>query len=51
VLSGQTLAAGKDRRTEVWFCGPQGLANALKAGLQDTCRGRFDFHQEAFEMR
>lgn len=51
VLSAQTIAAGKDRYAEVWFCGPQGLANALKAGLQATCSGKFGFHQEAFEMR
>jgi predicted ferric reductase len=52
VLSAQTITAtGKDRHTEVWFCGPQGLANAIKAGLQASNSGRFDFHQEAFEMR
>jgi predicted ferric reductase len=51
VLSAEKLATGNLKPAEVWFCGPQGLANALKAGLQATCSGKVDFHQEAFEMR
>jgi predicted ferric reductase len=39
------------RRAEVWFCGPQGLAESLKTGLQSTWGRRCHFHQEAFEMR
>lgn len=39
------------KRAEVWFCGPQGLADSLKEGLQRTFRNRLRFHQEAFEMR
>ncbi|MBI4754420.1 MAG: ferric reductase-like transmembrane domain-containing protein [Betaproteobacteria bacterium] len=51
-LTATTLAAAKGKgRAEVWFCGPQGLADALKTGLRDTRGGQFRFHQEAFEMR
>lgn len=39
------------KRAEVWFCGPQGLADSLKDGLQRAFRSRLRFHQEAFEMR
>lgn len=39
------------KRTEVWFCGPQGLADTIKKGLQHALRSRLRFHQEAFEMR
>jgi predicted ferric reductase len=55
---GQTLDAdglmqGKqpERHSEIWFCGPTGLAAALKDGLRRSWRGRTRFHQEAFEMR
>jgi len=53
VLDAATLMAGKDasRRAEVWFCGPRGLAESLQDGLRSAWRGRFRFHQEAFEMR
>ncbi|HRP25974.1 MAG TPA: ferric reductase-like transmembrane domain-containing protein [Thauera sp.] len=37
--------------TEVWFCGPQGLADSLRKGLGKMAAARFRFHQEAFEMR
>ncbi|MFH1493533.1 MAG: ferric reductase-like transmembrane domain-containing protein [Pseudomonadota bacterium] len=39
------------RLTEIWFCGPQGLAENLKKDLHASWRGKFRFHQEAFEMR
>lgn len=53
VLDAADMVAGKDsgRPAEVWFCGPQGLAEKLKDGLRSTWRGNFRFHQEAFEMR
>ncbi|MDX9707741.1 MAG: ferric reductase-like transmembrane domain-containing protein [Azospira sp.] len=35
---------------EIWFCGPTGLAEALRNGLH-ALGGRARFHQEAFEMR
>ncbi|MBI4984893.1 MAG: ferric reductase-like transmembrane domain-containing protein [Rhodocyclales bacterium] len=45
-------AAGDDARpADVWFCGPQGLADSLREGLQRAWRGRLRFHQEAFAMR
>jgi predicted ferric reductase len=41
------LADGGKMKAEVWYCGPQGLAEALKQGIGGGTR----FHQEAFEMR
>lgn len=53
LLTAASMMAGKDqsRPTEVWFCGPQGLAEGLKKSLRDAWRGKFRFHQEAFQMR
>lgn len=52
-LSAADVAAAQagSRRTEIWFCGPQGLAEKLKHELGRIGQGRFSFHQEAFEMR
>jgi predicted ferric reductase len=52
-LSAADVAAAQtgSRRSEIWFCGPQGLAEKLKYELGRIGRGRFRFHQEAFEMR
>ncbi|MBP6708964.1 MAG: ferric reductase, partial [Candidatus Accumulibacter sp.] len=41
---------GSEKQAEVWFCGPSGLADALRNGL-DRLGRRLRFHQEAFEMR
>ena len=43
-------ALGVSGKTEIWFCGPIGLANALRQGLA-ALGWRPRFHQEAFEMR
>lgn len=43
-------ALGADRRSEIWFCGPAGLADALRAGLRRLGLAP-RFHQEAFAMR
>jgi predicted ferric reductase len=53
MLDAASMAVGKGsaRLTEIWFCGPQGLAESLKKGLHASWRGKFRFHQEAFEMR
>lgn len=55
---GETLSAADvaatqtgSRRSEIWFCGPEGLAEKLKHELGRIGQGRFRFHQEAFEMR
>lgn len=37
--------------TEVWLCGPAGLATSLREGLQRLLGSRLRFHQEAFELR
>jgi predicted ferric reductase len=52
-LTAATLNLVDDRRkhAEVWFCGPRGLADALKQGLKASWSSRLRFHQEAFEMR
>jgi predicted ferric reductase len=47
-LKAETLGATKD--SEIWFCGPSGLANALRNGIR-TMGWKPRFHQEAFEMR
>ena len=39
------------RNAEVWFCGPRGLADALKRGLKEGGIAGLHFHQEAFELR
>jgi predicted ferric reductase len=36
---------------EVWFCGPGGLAQALRSSLDRLGVRRLRFHQEAFQMR
>lgn len=47
------MIAGKHRENsaEVWYCGPQGLADDLEKGLRMAWLGKFRFHQEAFAMR
>ncbi len=52
-LTAAALVADKDHASaaEVWFCGPQGLADSLKAGLRTAWSSKLRFHQEAFEMR
>lgn len=53
VLGAEVLGdrAGKKEVLEVWFCGPQGLAERLRQGLRDMGAAGIRFHQEAFEMR
>lgn len=43
-------ALGALKNTEIWFCGPTGLADALRRGMS-ALGWRPRFHQEAFEMR
>ena len=52
-LTAEALSAarGKAKHAEVWFCGPQGLADRLRQDLKNAWRGRLRFHQEAFGMR
>ncbi|HEY0846241.1 MAG TPA: ferric reductase-like transmembrane domain-containing protein [Noviherbaspirillum sp.] len=52
-ISAETLISDEKPRkpAEIWFCGPQGLADKLVDGLRTSWKGRFRFHQEAFEMR
>lgn len=45
------LAEGHKKKADIWFCGPSGLADALKKNLKDSWNGCLHFHQEAFEMR
>lgn len=39
------------QRAEVWFCGPRGFGDQLKAGLARLWGRRLRFRREAFEMR
>lgn len=52
-LQADTLLAAvpAGQAAEVWFCGPGGLAEALRRGLAPLGSRRLRFHQEAFEMR
>ncbi|MBE0508590.1 MAG: ferric reductase, partial [Marinospirillum sp.] len=38
------------QKVDVWFCGPQGLANTLRSGLKHQSSS-LRFHQEVFEFR
>ena len=51
LLSATSLKLTAGEQADVWFCGPRGLADALKKGLKKSWNGRWRFHQEAFEMR
>jgi predicted ferric reductase len=53
VLTADTLRSSPRAlpHAEVWFCGPQGLADSLKEGLVRVWGDGLRFHQEAFEMR
>ena len=44
-------ASGDGQRAEVWFCGPRGFGDQLKAGLARLWGRRLSFRREAFEMR
>ncbi len=46
----KAASLGETRPAEIWFCGPSGLAHALRQGLR-SMGWRPRFHQEAFEMR
>lgn len=49
-LSAEELTRGDAKRTEIWFCGPRGLADKLQDGVRQFGR-KVRFHREAFEMR
>jgi predicted ferric reductase len=53
-LQGQRLSASQlqlqNDKVDIWFCGPQGLANALRSGLQNQAIS-LRFHQESFKFR
>lgn len=53
LLTAERLSALHDvrQRAEVWFCGPRGFAEQLRAGLTRAWGRRLRFHQEAFELR
>lgn len=51
-LTAETLHARHGRRAaDVWFCGPQPFADALRRGLRALGARRLRFHQEAFQLR
>lgn len=47
-LTAESLAVSKN--SEIWFCGPAGLATMLRNGLR-ALGSEPRFHQEAFQMR
>lgn len=50
-LSAEQALQAQSAKTQVWFCGPQGFADALQKGMQDLgCPAR-NFHKEYFQMR
>jgi predicted ferric reductase len=51
LLTANSLQLAGKQKPEVWFCGPSGLAQALRKGLKESWKGSLRFHQEAFEMR
>ncbi|MDK8465448.1 ferric reductase-like transmembrane domain-containing protein [Marinobacter sp. SS13-12] len=53
VLSAEKLAAGvpSSAAAEVWFCGPAGLARAIRQGLRSAPFRLSRFHKEAFQFR
>ncbi|WP_227712441.1 ferredoxin reductase family protein [Marinobacter zhanjiangensis] len=53
VLSAEKLSTGgrSSRAAEVWFCGPEGLSQAIEKGLQFTPLRLWRFHKEAFQFR
>jgi ferredoxin-NADP reductase len=44
------VAKGASKGSEIWFCGPAGLAEVLRNRLR-SMGTMTRFHQEAFEMR
>ncbi len=50
-LDAQALGVAHAQRSDVWHCGPNCLAEALKAGLKKTGGRKRCFHQEAIELR
>lgn len=46
----KAASLGETRHADIWFCGPSGLADALREGLR-AGGWRPRFHQEAFQMR
>lgn len=51
LLTADKLAAATAKPTEIWFCGPQGLGDALQQGMKALRKGSFTFRREAFAMR
>ena len=45
------LLAPASSAASVWFCGPQGFADAVRAGMHRLGRSPAHFHQELFQMR
>ncbi len=50
-LSAEQVLKNQSAETKVWFCGPQGFADALQSGMRTLgCPAR-NFHKEYFQMR
>ena len=50
-LCAEDVLQSQSASTQVWFCGPQGFADALQQGMRELgCPARH-FHKEYFQMR
>ena len=50
-LCAEQVLQNQSAKTQVWFCGPQGFADALQQGMRELgCPARH-FHKEYFQMR
>lgn len=50
-LCAEQALQGQTKDTQVWFCGPQGFADAIQKGMQDKGYPAAHFHKEYFQMR
>lgn len=50
-LTADKIFAGCAQDVRVWFCGPYGFSQALRAGMRKLGLSTRHFHQEAFQMR
>jgi len=50
-LCAEQALQGLSENAQVWFCGPQGFADAIHKGMQELGCPAGNFHKEYFQMR
>lgn len=50
-LCAEQVLQGQSKETQVWFCGPQGFADAIQKGMSKKGYPATHFHKEYFQMR